>query len=195
MPRKQRTNTKSIIDRFEPPNEAIICPLHGGAHGTSNGSSSASISRQSSHTNSPKTTQRQISSQSNVNVQNGNLSRKSSQGSSTKIQLSIKSPTSSHESYESALSTACSAGGNLTSTSHSSSSSTLKSNILAQPEEDEDLDGSDGADGMSGNGSGGGTRAECTRFTRQALYTYRAKNHLIHYKYSAYGGTCHDLPK
>ncbi|XP_049302733.1 dedicator of cytokinesis protein 9 isoform X2 [Bactrocera dorsalis] len=195
MPRKQRTNTKSIIDRFEPPNEAIICPLHGGTNGSSNGSSSASISRQSSHTNSPKATQRQISSQSNANVQNGNLSRKSSQSSSTKIQLSIKSPTSSHESYESALSTACSAGGNLTSNSHSSSSSTLKSNILAQPEEDEDLDGSDGADGMSSNDSGGGTRAECTRFTRQALYTYRAKNHLIHYKYSAYGGTCHDLPK
>ncbi|XP_067624519.1 dedicator of cytokinesis protein 9 isoform X2 [Eurosta solidaginis] len=197
MPRKQRTNTKSIIDRFEPPNEAIICPLHSGANGTSNGSSSTYISRKNSHSNSPKPAQRQIANQSsNASVQNSNISRRSSQSSSTKIPISIKSPTSSHESYESALSTLTTAGGNnMTSTSHSSSSSTLQSNILAQPEEDEDLDGSDGADGMSSNGSGGGTRAECIRFTRQALYTYRAKNHLIHYKYSAYGGTCHDLPR
>ncbi|KAL9707170.1 hypothetical protein quinque_010688 [Culex quinquefasciatus] len=31
--------------------------------------------------------------------------------------------------------------------------------------------------------------------TRQALHTYESANHLIHYKYSAYGGTCLDLPR
>ncbi|XP_055599906.1 dedicator of cytokinesis protein 9 isoform X2 [Uranotaenia lowii] len=31
--------------------------------------------------------------------------------------------------------------------------------------------------------------------TRQALHTYESPNYLIHYKYSAYGGTCNDLPK
>ncbi|XP_055642537.1 dedicator of cytokinesis protein 9 isoform X3 [Toxorhynchites rutilus septentrionalis] len=31
--------------------------------------------------------------------------------------------------------------------------------------------------------------------TRQALHTYESANHLIHYKYSAYGGTCFELPR
>ncbi|XP_050078931.1 dedicator of cytokinesis protein 9 isoform X2 [Anopheles maculipalpis] len=31
--------------------------------------------------------------------------------------------------------------------------------------------------------------------TRQALHTYDSPNHLIHYKYSKYGGTCYDLPR
>lgn len=31
--------------------------------------------------------------------------------------------------------------------------------------------------------------------TRQALTTYETANHIVHYKYSAYSGTCHDLPK
>ncbi|XP_058060238.1 dedicator of cytokinesis protein 9 [Anopheles bellator] len=31
--------------------------------------------------------------------------------------------------------------------------------------------------------------------TRQALHTYESPNHLIHYKYSKYGGACYDLPR
>ncbi|XP_037912923.1 dedicator of cytokinesis protein 9 isoform X4 [Hermetia illucens] len=31
--------------------------------------------------------------------------------------------------------------------------------------------------------------------TRQALHTYQTNNHLVHYKYSAYSGSCHDLPR
>lgn len=31
--------------------------------------------------------------------------------------------------------------------------------------------------------------------TRQALHSYECNNHLIQYKYSAYSGSCHDLPK
>uniref|UniRef100_A0A182VSH9 Dedicator of cytokinesis protein 9 n=1 Tax=Anopheles minimus TaxID=112268 RepID=A0A182VSH9_9DIPT len=31
--------------------------------------------------------------------------------------------------------------------------------------------------------------------TRQALHTYDSPNHLIHYKYSKYGGTCYELPR
>lgn len=34
-----------------------------------------------------------------------------------------------------------------------------------------------------------------TLLTRQALHTYQSNNHLIHYKYSAYGGSCRDLPR
>lgn len=110
----------------------------------------------------------------------------------------VKSPTSSHDSYESALSSQAGGGGGGGTTatrSISSSSSTLKSSNLAQPEEDDDLDNV--GDSLMNNGCANsmGPKSECSRFTRQALYTYRAKNHLIHYKYSAYGGTCHDLPK
>uniref|UniRef100_A0A1I8PPX3 Dedicator of cytokinesis protein 9 n=1 Tax=Stomoxys calcitrans TaxID=35570 RepID=A0A1I8PPX3_STOCA len=192
LPRKLRTNSKSITDCFEPPNVAIICPMHG-ANGT-NGSHN--VSRQnSSASGSPRTTQRQISNQSttssNGSAHNGQISRKSSQNSS---QLdAVKSPTSSHDSYESALSSHV--GVTAATRSISSSSSTLKSSNLAQPEEDDDLDNI--GESLTNNGCGNttGPKSECSRFTRQALYTYRAKNHLIHYKYSAYGGTCHDLPK
>ncbi|XP_075153497.1 dedicator of cytokinesis protein Ziz isoform X2 [Haematobia irritans] len=192
LPRKLRTNSKSITDCFEPPNLAIICPMHG-SNGT-NGSHN--VSRQNSTASgSPRTTQRQISNQSttssNGSAHNGQISRKSSQNSS---QLdTLKSPTSSHDSYESALS---SHGGGVTAATRSisSSSSTLKSSNLAQPEEDDDLDNI--GESLINNGCvSTGPKSECSRFTRQALYTYRAKNHLIHYKYSAYGGTCHDLPK
>lgn len=31
--------------------------------------------------------------------------------------------------------------------------------------------------------------------TRQALHTYQSNNHLVHYKYSAYSGSYHELPK
>lgn len=31
--------------------------------------------------------------------------------------------------------------------------------------------------------------------TRQALRTYQSNNHLIHYKYNGYSGSCHDLPR
>lgn len=30
---------------------------------------------------------------------------------------------------------------------------------------------------------------------RQALHTYETANHIVHYKYSAYGGACSELPK
>lgn len=31
--------------------------------------------------------------------------------------------------------------------------------------------------------------------TRQALHTYSRNNNLVHYKYNAYSGSCHDLPR
>ncbi|XP_046801716.1 dedicator of cytokinesis protein 9 isoform X4 [Lucilia cuprina] len=197
LPRKVRTKSKSIIDRFEPPNETIVCPLYGGSTST-NGSHN--VTRQnSSASNSPRLTQRQLSSQSttsNGSIQQqqqqngGNISRKCSQTSAPQLN-SIKSPTSSLESYESALSTT----NGTTKSISSSSSSTLKSSNLAQPEDDDDLDTI--GDSLINNGVGPPAKPkfECSRFTRQALYTYRAKNHLIHYKYHEYGGTCHDLPK
>ncbi|KRF81804.1 uncharacterized protein Dvir_GJ17604, isoform I [Drosophila virilis] len=170
MPRKQRTNVKSVADRFEPPNEAIVCPLHGSVVLGSNGHSQ--VSRQSS-LQSNGSLHNGHSSNTSLSNGNGQLSRKSSQCSNG----SASRKTSQESSYESAL-----------------SSSTLRSH-LAQPEEvdeyaeEETAAGEDATDATTL-----GTRAECTRFTRQALYTYRAKNHLIHYKYSAYGGNCHDLP-
>lgn len=171
MPRKQRTNVKSVADRFEPPNEAIVCPLHGSVVLGSNGHSQ--VSRQSS-LQSNGSLHNGHSSNTSLSNGNGQLSRKSSQCSNG----SASRKTSQESSYESAL-----------------SSSTLRSH-LAQPEEvdeyaeEEIAAGEDATDATTL-----GTRAECTRFTRQALYTYRAKNHLIHYKYSAYGGNCHDLPR
>lgn len=176
MPRKQRSNSKSVADRFEPPNEAIVCPLHGSMPLGSNGHSQShsQVSRQGS-LQSNGSYQNGHSSSTSLANGNGQLSRKSSQCSNGSTSRKL-----SHESYESAL-----------------SSTTLRSH-LAQPEEvDEYGDGDEehaaGEDGIDGTTAG--TRAECTRFTRQALYTYRAKNHLIHYKYSAYGGNCHDLPR
>lgn len=31
--------------------------------------------------------------------------------------------------------------------------------------------------------------------TRQALHTYETANHIIHYKFNAYGGSCYEIPK
>ncbi|XP_034471670.1 dedicator of cytokinesis protein 9 isoform X1 [Drosophila innubila] len=169
MPRKQRSNDKSVADRFEPPNEAIVCPLHGSMALGSNGHSQ--VSRQGS-LQSNGSYQNGHSSNTSLSNGNGQLSRKSSQCSNGSTSRKL-----SHESYESAL-----------------SSTTLRSH-LAQPEEvDEYGDEEHPTSEDVIDGTTTGTRAECTRFTRQALYTYRAKNHLIHYKYSAYGGNCHDLP-
>ncbi|XP_064541886.1 dedicator of cytokinesis protein 9 isoform X3 [Drosophila montana] len=170
MPRKQRTNVKSVADRFEPPNEAIVCPLHGSVVLGSNGHSQ--VSRQSS-LQSNGSLHNGHSSNTSLSNGNGQLSRKSSQCSNG----SASRKTSQESSYESAL-----------------SSTTLRSH-LAQPEEvDEYADEETAAGEDATDATTLGSRAECTRFTRQALYTYRAKNHLIHYKYSAYGGNCHDLP-
>ncbi|EDV99138.1 GH13199 [Drosophila grimshawi] len=167
MPRKQRTNAKSVADRFEPPNEAIVCPLHGSVVLGSNGHSQ--VSRQSS-LQSNGSLQNGHSSNTSLSNGNGQLSRKSSQCSNGSGSRKL-----SHESsYESAL-----------------SSTTLRSN-LAQPEEVDEYADEEPTAGQDAVALG--SRAECTRFTRQALYTYRAKNHLIHYKYNAYGGNCHDLP-
>uniref|UniRef100_A0A182JHE5 Dedicator of cytokinesis protein 9 n=1 Tax=Anopheles atroparvus TaxID=41427 RepID=A0A182JHE5_ANOAO len=41
----------------------------------------------------------------------------------------------------------------------------------------------------------GATVAGGLLLTRQALHTYESPNHLIHYKYSKYGGTCYELPR
>lgn len=178
MPRKQRTTAKSVADRFEPANESIVCPLHGnvvlGSSSSSNGHSQ--VSRQGSM-QSNGSLQNGHSSNNSLANGNGQLSRKSSQCSNGSASRKM----SQESSYESAL-----------------SSSTLRSH-LAQPEEvdeyaEEDEDARAGED-LTDVAIGTGSRAECTRFTRQALYTYRAKNHLIHYKYSAYGGNCHDLPR
>ncbi|XP_062142362.1 LOW QUALITY PROTEIN: dedicator of cytokinesis protein 9 [Drosophila sulfurigaster albostrigata] len=175
MPRKQRSNAKSVADRFEPPNEAIVCPLHGSMALATNGHSQ--VSRQGS-LQSNGSHQNGHSSNTSLSNGNGQLSRKSSQCSNGSTSRQEKL---SHESFESAL-----------------SSTTLRSH-LAQPEEvdeyaDEEEEERHAPCEDVTDGSTPGTRAECTRFTRQALYTYRAKNHLIHYKYSAYGGNCHDLP-
>lgn len=177
MPRKQRSTAKSVADRFEPANESIVCPLS--VVLSSNGHSQ--VSRQGS-VQSNGSLQNGHSSNNSLSNGNGQLSRKSSQCSNGSASRKM----SQESSYESAL-----------------SSTTLRSH-LAQPEEvdeyaeteEEDREqhvraGEDVPDGAVATGS----RAECTRFTRQALYTYRAKNHLIHYKYSAYGGNCHDLPR
>ncbi|XP_017153325.1 dedicator of cytokinesis protein 11 isoform X3 [Drosophila miranda] len=177
MPRKQRTTAKSVADRFEPPNEAIVCPLHGALMGNGNGHSQ--VSRQGSTQsngslhNGNGNGHSSCSSLSSANGHGAQLSRKSSQCSSNG---STSQKVSQESSYESAL-----------------SSITLRSH-LAQPEEADELELADEASHGDELGTQQGSRAECTRFTRQALYTYRAKNHLIHYKYNAYGGNCHDLP-
>uniref|UniRef100_A0A182K3W5 Dedicator of cytokinesis protein 9 n=1 Tax=Anopheles christyi TaxID=43041 RepID=A0A182K3W5_9DIPT len=41
----------------------------------------------------------------------------------------------------------------------------------------------------------GGSALGGLLLTRQALHTYDSPNHLIHYKYSKYGGTCYELPR
>lgn len=183
MPRKQRSNAKTVADRFEPPNEAIVCPLHGPPIiGNGNGNGHSQVSRQGSiqsngslHIGNGSAANGNgiSSSQSSLTNSNGHgqLSRKSSQCSNGSV---------SHKdsSYESAL-----------------SSMTIRSH-LAQPEEVDEFADADGhGEDLVDGGHTHGSRAECTRFTRQALYTYRAKNHLIHYKYNAYGGNCHDLPR
>ncbi|XP_068140209.1 dedicator of cytokinesis protein 9 isoform X1 [Drosophila tropicalis] len=182
MPRKQRTNVKSVADRFEPPNEAIVCPLHGPAANL--------MASNNGHTQ----VSRQGSIQSNGSLQNGSISNGGTNGTNGTLagnghgHLSRKSSQCSNGSSSQKLSQESSYESALSST-------TLRSH-LAQPEEieefaddDDDACGEDQLDGYVQ-----GSKAECTRFTRQALYTYRAKNHLIHYKYSAYGGNCHDLP-
>lgn len=172
MPRKQRTTAKSVADRFVPANEAIVSPLHGPIVLGSNGH--GQVSRQGS-LQSNGSLHNGHSSTGSLSNGNGQLSRKSSQCSNGSV---VSRKTSQESSYESAL-----------------SSNTLRSN-LAQPEEvDEYADEEPAASEDVTDATALGTRAECTRFTRQALYTYRAKNHLIHYKYSAYGGNCHDLPR
>ncbi|XP_017854230.1 dedicator of cytokinesis protein 9 isoform X11 [Drosophila busckii] len=173
MPRKQRSSAKTVADRFEPPNESIVCPLHGASvlngHNqlSRQGSQQSNGSLQNGHSSS--------NSNSNSSLANGNghaqLSRKNSQCSNGSANRKLSTDSCS---YESAL-----------------SSNTLRSH-LAQPEELDEAIAGGGDEQMEATAQG--TRAECSRFTRQALYTYRAKNHLIHYKYSAYGGNCHDLP-
>lgn len=32
-------------------------------------------------------------------------------------------------------------------------------------------------------------------FTRQALHSYETANHVIHYKYNEFSGSCYDMPK
>lgn len=31
--------------------------------------------------------------------------------------------------------------------------------------------------------------------TRQALHTYETANHVIHYKFNSYSGSCYDIPR
>lgn len=49
-------------------------------------------------------------------------------------------------------------------------------------------------DGLLNNNSYN-TAAEGLLLTRQALHTYQSNNHLVHYKYNAYAGSCNDLPR
>lgn len=71
-----------------------------------------------------------------------------------------------------------------------SSSSAAKTTILTTPNKKQQ----NGAE----NGSVNGKEKEAPMgnlLTRQALKTYETANHMILYKYAAYGGTCGDLPK
>ena len=81
--------------------------------------------------------------------------------------------------------------GSSSSTS-SSSSSTLTSAVQTKPSSP-----SIHSDSGSNSRPRSPMNASCssTLLTRQALHTYQSDNHLIHYKYSAYGGSCRDLPR
>lgn len=71
-----------------------------------------------------------------------------------------------------------------------SSSSAAKTTILTTPNKKQQ----NGAE----NGSVNGKEKEAhmgNLLTRQVLKTYETANHMILYKYAAYGGTCGDLPK
>ena len=73
----------------------------------------------------------------------------------------------------------------------SSSSSSAKTTILSTPNKKQNGNSVE-------NGSVNGKDKEAPMgnlLTRQALKTYETANHMILYKYAAYGGTCGDLPK
>lgn len=45
------------------------------------------------------------------------------------------------------------------------------------------------------NGTTNQTSSPGLLLTRQALHTYQSNNHLVHYKFAAYGGSFNELPK
>lgn len=53
----------------------------------------------------------------------------------------------------------------------------------------------------SSNGANGNTNGDNSKeqlghlFTRQALHSYETANHVIHYKYNEFSGSCYDMPK
>lgn len=60
--------------------------------------------------------------------------------------------------------------------------------------------GNSSENGTNGNSSNGKEKEKepppvGSLLARQALHTYETANHIVHYKYSAYGGACSDLPK
>lgn len=179
-----RTNYKSFTDIFAAPNEAIICTTNGvkGQTFNTSASSTTTSSASTAFSSSSNTTPSSLNINSNNVCSANNQLRKNSS--------TTKSPTPSSESYDLTNSSRVRRSSNTsstTTTTNTNASILITGNrSLAQSEDIPDnssqlcfLD----------------FKSMCSRFTRQALHTYRCTNYTIHYKYSDYGGTCHDLPK
>lgn len=57
------------------------------------------------------------------------------------------------------------------------------------------ISSSNGANGST-NGDNSSSKDQLGHlFTRQALHSYETANHVIHYKYNEFSGSCYDMPK
>lgn len=82
------------------------------------------------------------------------------------------------------------------SSSHStSSSSSTASSDDDQPKPQPSPTPSDGDAVSNGTTAPNQPAAQGLLLTRQALHTYHSNNHLVHYKYSTYGRSHHELPR
>lgn len=82
------------------------------------------------------------------------------------------------------------------SSSHStSSSSSTASSDDDQPKPQPSLTPSDGDAVSNGTAAHNQPAVQGLLLTRQALHTYQSNNHLVHYKYSTYGRSHHELPR
>lgn len=72
---------------------------------------------------------------------------------------------------------------------------TVSSNIPPIPQKELKRTDSSSSNGSSQSTSPSHANALGHLLTRQALHTYQTADHVINYKYSAYSGTCYDLPK
>lgn len=83
-----------------------------------------------------------------------------------------------------------------TTTSGIPSSSSSSSVTISTPNKKAKQNGNGAENGsVNGNNKEKETESMGSLLTRQALKTYETANHMILYKYAAYGGTCGDLPK